>query len=128
MATQYARVESHRAALSEEFGRMLLAKKFGTVGADMVLDAFGVYRSGKRKGLPRGYIYWDKVTVGGWSRGEAGGLGGVRRPGSQCYAVGLGFDRTGKCMKERFEWPVMTDDEWHATLARGLGEICKGVA
>lgn len=127
MTVQRARIEERRAALREEFGRDLLVKKFGEAGAALVLEAFGVYRSGKHKGQPRGFIYWEKCTVGGWKR-DGYERGHVQRPGSSNFAVGLTYERTGSAMPARggvVGGGVMGEGEWLLTLSRGLCGMTK---
>jgi hypothetical protein len=124
VSVQRAQVEHRRAALREPFGRDLLTKKFGDAGAALVLEAFGMYRSGKHKGEPRGFIYWDKITVGGWRRDN--GVGHVERPGSRNFAAGLTFDRPSNGgMPSRGGVAAMGDAEWLLTLSRGLGGMTK---
>lgn len=91
MKVQYASVELKQAALSSDFGKQLFVKKFGEQAASMIMEAFGVYKSGPRKGLQRGYLHWEKCTVGGWYRSLNGSSqGGVRKPGSRNYRACLG--------------------------------------
>lgn len=60
-----ARIELRSAALSGEFGMKMLREKF-VADADAILARLGVYSRGPRKGLPRGYIHWEKVVEGGF--------------------------------------------------------------
>jgi hypothetical protein len=78
MPVQRARVEDRRAALAEDFGREILIKKFGDKGAEIILETFGLLKSGKNKGKPRGFIHWRKCTVGGWLHLPARREQGVR--------------------------------------------------
>jgi hypothetical protein len=58
-------IESKCAAVSGEFGMAMLRKHFAE-DADAILAALGAYSRGPRKGLPRGYVHWEKVVEGGF--------------------------------------------------------------
>ncbi|QYW02187.1 hypothetical protein CPT_Sonora_086 [Stenotrophomonas phage Sonora] len=75
-------VELKYAALSSEFGMKMLREKFAE-DADAILAVLGTYTRGPRKGLPRGYVHWEKVVEGGWSYREAR----VRVPGTAMWRV-----------------------------------------
>lgn len=79
-------VEAKAAALSGDFGVKMLRLKFPEQ-ADKVLEELGTYSRGPRKGLPRGYIHWDKVSEGGWNYGHSSFPIGVVRPGSYNWCV-----------------------------------------
>jgi hypothetical protein len=82
------------AALSSPFGLELFRRKFGAQ-ADEILAKFGTYSRGPRKGLPRGYLYWQKVTAGGWGNLDPWskhGSMGVLRPGSRGYMACIDFN------------------------------------
>lgn len=87
MRVQRAQVERKAAALSGEFGLKFLRSRFGNEVAEMILEHFGTYSRGPRKGLNRGYIVWDKCTEGGWRRTDTGGY--VQRRGVMGVRVGL---------------------------------------
>lgn len=58
-------IERKCAALSGEFGMAMLRRHFAD-DADAILAALGAYSRGPRKGLPRGYVHWEKVVEGGF--------------------------------------------------------------
>lgn len=95
-----AKWETKQAALSGDFGMQLFRRKFGE-HADKLLTEFGTYSRGPRKGLPRGYIYWQKVTEGGWGNRTPFARFpsmGVLRPGSRCFMVSLNAMREDACI------------------------------
>jgi len=75
-------IEGKAAALSTDFGMKMLRAKFPDE-ADAILAHLGVYSRGPRKGLPRGYIHWDKIVEGGFHYGE----GRVLYPGTRGWRV-----------------------------------------
>ena len=78
MAYQAAKFEIKRAALSGDFGRDLASKWFNRTPESLV-EQFGAYKSGPRKGLCRGYVVWLKIHEGGWVR-RVGSRGFVLHP------------------------------------------------
>ena len=64
----YAKFSTRYAALGETFGYDFAVRKFGAEKIDALLEEFGTYRSGKRKGLNKGFIVWNKCEKGGWCR------------------------------------------------------------
>lgn len=85
MKPQRARYQVRTASLSEQFGQDLALKWFGKSLDDLIAQ-FGVYRSGKRKGLCRGSVAWLKVIEGGWCRSGFGG-GFVLHPSRKAHAL-----------------------------------------
>lgn len=55
------------AYLSTDFGRDLALKKFN-LSLEQLTEIVGVYKKGKRKGMLKGKLVWNKVTKGGWVR------------------------------------------------------------
>ena len=84
--THPCEIESKSAALSGDFGQKMLRLKFPET-ADKILAELGVYSRGPRKGLPRGYIHWDKVAVGGWNYNDLRLERGLQKPGCYNWAV-----------------------------------------
>lgn len=80
-------IKCSSAALSSEFGMKMLLNRFPN-DAEKVLAKVGVYSRGPRKGLPRGYVVWEKVEEGGWDYNG----GGVIRPGTRNWNVCLSPD------------------------------------
>lgn len=66
------------AELRSDFAREFLSRR---IGPDVFSDLYAslpTYRSGVSKGEVKGFLLWEKVSVGGWSNAF-----GVLRPGSQ---------------------------------------------
>lgn len=119
MTVQRASIQTHRAAIAEPFGRELLVRRFGEHGAAMIIGAAGVYRSGKHKGQPRGFMHWKKCVVGGWTHEGYGGH--VQRPGSYGYGFDLNYQpyRDEPCVPDRQQAPAcLTDEQWEDRLVR----------
>ena len=74
-------IQHRSAALSSDFGMKMLRAKFPD--ADAILAELGTYSRGPRKGLPRGYVHWTKISEGGFDY-EARI---VRRPGTEDWRV-----------------------------------------
>jgi hypothetical protein len=126
--TNYAIVEARRAALSEEFGRELLVKKFGQAAADVIIAEFGTYKRGKRKGQAKGFIHWKKCTRGGWKHYEGRSGGYVAKPGSFDFAVSLNFERKDReCIGERISFAGnATDEQWIEAVKLACSRIKEG--
>lgn len=62
--THLAQFKAGHAYISGEFGESMARRYFG----DEVVDSMPRYVRGKRKGLLKGQIRWEKVTRGGWVR------------------------------------------------------------
>lgn len=60
--TNYAHIEEKTAFLSTEFGENIARKWFG----DERVDAMPRYIKGKRKGMLKGIVVWQKIVRGGW--------------------------------------------------------------
>jgi len=112
--------EFKRAVLSEDFGRELLAKKFTDDGAAMVFAMFGNVSRGPRKGKPRGFIHWTKVTRGGWNYAEQR----VERPGSYGYHVSLDYEGSPGAPGRDSYASSATHAEYMEYLCRAL-HVCK---
>lgn len=82
MAVQRAAIERKHSALHTDFAREFMTRRFGETDTSLIYSLLPTYARGPRKGLVRGYIHWDKVTVGGWKR-DADGRGHVERPGTR---------------------------------------------
>lgn len=64
--TQYKiQTETKEAYLSGDFGKSYAMKVFNLTEEELT-ELVGVISRGKRKGLLRGKISWEKVTRGGW--------------------------------------------------------------
>lgn len=61
---QYCRVEMKIVSVESDFGEKIAREKFG----DAHYAALPEYTRGPRKGAKKGFVHWDKCTVGGWSR------------------------------------------------------------
>lgn len=83
-AGRACRFEAKSAALSSDFGMKMLHAKFAE-DADAILTALGTYTRGPRKGLPRGYVHWEKITEGGWDYRRDAKC--VRLPGTHKWRV-----------------------------------------
>jgi hypothetical protein len=66
--THYATMKTRYAALNEEFGYDFAVRKFGKDEVDTLMAEFGTYKSGKRKGLSKGFVVWNSCLKGGWFR------------------------------------------------------------
>lgn len=93
--TTYAKFEEKSAPLSSDFGRDFLFRKYDAELAQYILDCFGTYSRGPRKGLQKGYINWRKCTSGGWVKDGPAYMGDtpvghVERPGTSRVRVSLG--------------------------------------
>jgi hypothetical protein len=87
--TRYAACETKCAGLDTDFGRDFLFRRFPEL-AQHILDAFGTYTRGPRKGKQRGYIVWDKIVSGGWVKDGPGYCNGhVAKPGTSNVRVSL---------------------------------------
>lgn len=72
----YCSTTWHQAYLSEEFGKNYAMKLTGMTEEELE-KIVGRNSKGKRKGLLKGMIKWEKVIVGGWYRvgyGERNGF------------------------------------------------------
>lgn len=83
-AGRSAVIEFKSAALSGGFGMGMLRTKFPEQ-ADEILARLGTYSRGPRKGLPRGYVTWEKVVEGGYDYRPS--RRAVVLPGTQCWDV-----------------------------------------
>lgn len=81
MAVQRAQIEHKFSALHTDFAREFVARRFGAAETSLIYSLLPTYSRGPRKGLPKGYVHWDKVCEGGWTR--TGGKGHVERPGTR---------------------------------------------
>jgi hypothetical protein len=76
-------------AVATGFGHAMLSMRLGPSAANRIIAALPVYKAGWRKGLPKGRLCWEDVTVGGWSHF------GVLRPGARALRLAaseLSFD------------------------------------
>ena len=81
MRIQYCRMASVSVRLSDPNG--LAQALYRTSYGERELEArFGRYIRGKRKGQLRGWVVWERCTVGGWHREKQC----VMRPGQESHA------------------------------------------
>lgn len=78
MSVQRALTVRHEAYLNTLFAQSFVQMKPG-LNLDIIEALVGRFTRGKRKGLLRGTVIWNKTEVGGWSRADRG----VRYPGVQ---------------------------------------------
>lgn len=125
---QRAEFRPMRAALSGEYGLGLLARKFGEDGAAIILETFGMYSRGPRKGLPRGYIHWVKCAVGGWTYAFTHD-GSVLTPGSHRYRVtlsGIEDEKTSIKPRTHILPESATDSQWQDAVRKMAVALTRG--
>jgi hypothetical protein len=108
---QYATVFNKQLALSGEFGKLCLARKFGEAEAQIILQAFSTFSKGMRKGQQKGYLFWKKVEIGGWYRPTVA-RGRVVVPGTFGWTVRLGLDENSSGLQSRENFAEMSDKKW----------------
>lgn len=97
--TQYARIAERSAYLNSDFGMKMAARYF----SEEQLAALPVITRGKRKGMLRGEIVWEKVEEGGWVREVNGGH--VERRVKKVISVKIVSDEVGDdTEKVRISW------------------------
>jgi len=120
---QYARVERKSAPLSSEFSREFVERRFGgKESADLIYSLLPVYSRGPRKGTVKGFIHWQKVTVGGWHHDR------VLIPGTHNVYISLSFeaiDHGGFFERSHHpsELPADGEQSWSARIHRAMTEI-----
>jgi hypothetical protein len=77
----YATVIEHTAWLSSDFGKNFALRVTGMTEEELEC-LVGRNKKGKRKGLLKGMITWQKVLHGGWYREDAYDRGGIVAPNS----------------------------------------------
>lgn len=110
-------IYSRSSALTEEFTRDLMRRKFGASLADAIMAELGTYTRGPRKGLQRGYLNWKKCEHGGWFKGD--GVGRVVYPGTYGYTVSMERDGT-VLAHEPSELSGPNDAEKEARILEGV--------
>lgn len=123
MAVQRASIERKSAPLHSDFGRDFLNRRFGERDATLILSLLPTYSRGPRRGLAKGYIHWDKVTVGGW-RHDANGLGHVERPGTRNVRVCASNDPDSRgSISEHRRCEAETDEQREQFIRDALADI-----
>lgn len=126
----YAQTETKCAGLDSDFGRDFLFRRFDAELAQHILNSFGTYTRGPRKGKQRGYICWTKTVKGGWVKdgpgyyGE-GSCGHVASPGTSDVRVSLVWGGEGSvALYADIVCPLKdAREQWKARCWEGIEQI-----
>jgi hypothetical protein len=127
--THLAQTQWNQAYLSGDFGESLARRYFG----DELVDAMPRYVRGKRKGLLKGQIRWEKVVRGGWVRTGAydvdhGPSGYVERRVNKIIAAELSIPqwREDATMIAEWQWPELyMNDRSKAYVIEAERAVCE---
>lgn len=124
MSVNYAAREFKNTNLASDFAKQFVTRHFGELATEKIYAALPLFKRGRFKGQPKGWLLWTKCTKGGWVRmgsydHDAGrGNGFVMQPGTHDVRICLvnpAFTSdlsTTYCLESGQRREAETDQEW----------------
>lgn len=141
MPVNYAVREQKSSPLGTDFAKEFVTRHFGELAAAAIYANLPLYKRGKYKGQPKGWVIWTKCVKGGWVRKGAydhdsgRGNGYVMPPGThevQIVLINPGFvpqgrDNFGLEAGQRRGLPTdpnrETDEQWAIRCGRAIYQM-----